>query len=83
MGIIRFQKQPTRITVNKKAAKESPPLLEIEIDFLGGDKEMKMINEFMHTSGTFEQGKQYAKHNRGIYRGCRDNNIPKLCKKLR
>lgn len=38
--------------------------VEIEIDFLGGDKNLKLMNDMMHAVNMFEKGKQLAIHNR-------------------
>ena len=56
--------------------------MEIIIDFLGGDKQAKFMNEFMHAGDVFEPGKQFAIHERFTVTGNDSVNLEKLCERV-
>lgn len=56
--------------------------MEIEIDFLGGNKQAKFMNEFMHCGDVFESGKQLAIHDRFTVMGNDCVNLEKLCERI-
>lgn len=64
--------------------------VEIEIDFLGGDKNVKFMNDMMHAGDVFEKGKQFAVHNRFVLTGTitqnlfgpEDEELNNVCSKL-
>lgn len=56
--------------------------MKVVLDILGGYKEDKFINEFMHAADVYEEGKQYAQYFQLIVEGTPNLNelIPNILK---